>query len=299
MAGLALIAENHLGVSTSMVTTSGFDAHPLFLGDKVQVAMLGTTSGPWCVMGTGPAEELGGGPYRAIVGYTSFSMDVVVLDKSGIKTFKDLEGKTVGIGVSGLPWLQGSWDALVGGYELDASKIRSEWFDDFGAAFDALKSGAFDALFMPAEHPNSAYVELFSNFPGRLLDYTEPGLSKTLELALEGLNIPALIPGGTYSTMPDAYHAFGGGSFISVQAYLPDDFIYELTKAAFDYQDEWSRMHISANEISVDKAKATLTFCPFHPGAIQYYKDIGVWTDEMDQMQADYLAKLPPESRYP
>lgn len=299
MAGLGMIIQKHLDVSTRIQTTMGFDAHLLFKSDQIQIAMLGTTSGPMCLMGTGPAAETGAAPYRAILGYTTTTMDTIVLDRSGIKTFKDLEGNTVGIGPKAIPFIQTAWDDLVEAYGLDADSITLAWYDSPGEAYDALKAGTFDAVFGVAEHPSADYIELFSSFPGRLLDHTEPYLTNLLAIADVGMNVPSMIPGGTYSTMPNDYHTFGGGSFISAQAYLSDDFVYEVVKSAFKYQDEWTDVHGSAIEINADKVNVLLNFCLFHPGAIKYYKEIGIWTSAMDQKQADWLTKIPPEAQYP
>jgi uncharacterized protein len=56
---------------------------------------------------------------------------------------------------------------------------------------------------------------------------------------------------------------------------LPDDLVYKIVKAVFDHRQELESFHPAAKETlpaNVDRD----TFLPFHPGAMRYYREIGV-----------------------
>jgi len=66
--------------------------------------------------------------------------------------------------------------------------------------------------------------------------------------------------------------------------------VYQVTKAIFDNLPEWNSVHPIAKQWTL--ARATQVFvAPYHPGAIRYYKEKGVWTDALEAKQQAFLAK--------
>ena len=64
-------------------------------------------------------------------------------------------------------------------------------------------------------------------------------------------------------------------NFIVGREDLPDELVYQLIKAVFENQPRLLKAHLAAKETipqNVDKN----TFMPFHPGAVRYYREIGV-----------------------
>ena len=83
------------------------------------------------------------------------------------------------------------------------------------------------------------------------------------------------IAAGTYRTQDKDYITFGVYNFAIGRADLPDDLVYQLVKAVFENQPRLLKAHSAAIETlpqNVDKD----TFLPFHPGAVRYYREIGI-----------------------
>lgn len=97
----------------------------------------------------------------------------MVLEESGIKTPKDLEGKTVGIATGSAQFQQ--WPAFVKGAGLDAAKIRVVNVDGAGAS-PALISGQINAVggfaqgYIPA-------IEIRGKKPVRAFYYADEGVT--------------------------------------------------------------------------------------------------------------------------
>jgi TRAP transporter TAXI family solute receptor len=86
---------------------------------------------------------------------------------------------------------------------------------------------------------------------------------------------PSLIPAGTYPSLTTDYRSFGLYNFAIVNEALPDDLVYKIVKAVFEHHQELVEAHPAAKETiaaNVDRD----TFLPFHPGAVRYYREIGV-----------------------
>jgi hypothetical protein len=78
------------------------------------------------------------------------------------------------------------------------------------------------------------------------------------------------------------------GTFAATRADVPDDLIYEFTKAFFENIEQFYPVHASAKEYTVAGSLEEPTI-PFHPGAIRYYKEIGAWTPELEKKQMELL----------
>ena len=75
--------------------------------------------------------------------------------------------------------------------------------------------------------------------------------------------------------MDNDYVTVGVYNFVIGRADLPNDLVYQLVKTVFENQPRLVKAAPTASETlpqNVDKN----TFMPFHPGAIRYYREIGI-----------------------
>jgi TRAP-type uncharacterized transport system substrate-binding protein len=75
------------------------------------------------------------------------------------------------------------------------------------------------------------------------------------------------------------------GINVVASTHMPDHVAYTLVKAWWDYHKELWPIHAQlkgwAPELFIQKS-ATIAY---HPGAINFYKEKGVWTAEQDRWQ--------------
>jgi TRAP-type uncharacterized transport system substrate-binding protein len=64
---------------------------------------------------------------------------------------------------------------------------------------------------------------------------------------------------------------------------MSDDLVYQMMKALYDHQKEKDAIHPQARQWSLENmfrgADYTTKYIPFHPGAIKYLKEKGVWKE--------------------
>jgi hypothetical protein len=71
---------------------------------------------------------------------------------------------------------------------------------------------------------------------------------------------------------------------------LPEDLVYEVMKAIFDHVEELLPIHPVA-KVWVANPLASAVF-PYHAGAVKYYKERKLWTDELEQKQKGLLTEV-------
>jgi uncharacterized protein len=64
-------------------------------------------------------------------------------------------------------------------------------------------------------------------------------------------------------------------NFGVARADLPDDLVYQLVKAVFENQPRLVKATSTASD-TLPQNVVKDTFLPFHPGAVRYYREIGI-----------------------
>jgi hypothetical protein len=86
---------------------------------------------------------------------------------------------------------------------------------------------------------------------------------------------PSKIAAGTYHGLEKDYVTIGVYNFAIGRADLPDDLVYQLVKAVFENQPRLVKASPAASD-TLPRNVVKDTFLPFHPGAVRYYREIGI-----------------------
>jgi TRAP transporter TAXI family solute receptor len=203
---------------------------------------------------------------RALFPIPSLTMHFVVSQKSGIKSFADMAGKTILIGKGSFGATEGTKYLTDLGLDGKVTLANVE----LSNAVSALKDGQIDGFVTAGSFPAPNVVEAAASMPINILSLGDDIRATAKSVAKRKALI---IPKGTYAGQTEDVMT----TTLEVVAYattkMSNDAAYELTKI---YWEEKAKMG-STNPWwnGVDKTYLNAIMGPIHPGAEKYYKEIG------------------------
>jgi uncharacterized protein len=267
---LAQILTEKLGIAVNPLPTQG-SIHNVKLIDSggAQIGM--TTMGVGLEGWNGTGDWTGGKQFRnmrALFPMYDTPFQAVALQRSGITTLAQLDKKRVSAGPR----------AGTGGTYVPAIlKVLGISAEIINGSFDSmaieLLAGRHDAFTTLTGAPVPAIQKIEAKEPIQLISLSSEQID-AIRKAMPELN-PSKIVSGTYRLLEKDCVTIGMFNFAIGRADLPDDSVYQLVKAVFESQPRLLKAHPAARE-TLSQNVVKNTFLPFHPGAVRYYREIGV-----------------------
>jgi TRAP transporter TAXI family solute receptor len=288
--GLGKMIEMYLDVPVAITNSSGAEetARLINTGDA-HLGFITPDVGNDAERGLNHFEELGPVPIRAVIQDYPLTWNILTMEGSGIESVADLKNKVGYYTRRGSPVQERIFDNVLDAYGLTREDLKATLIYDTDEEWqDALKVGKIDFTTDMGVHPTAKYEEMAITHPLKAIEIDDAHMEKIQQKLpwVFGTNIP----GGTYKTMPEDIQVATVSIYIAIHADMPEDFVYELTKMVWENFDEFAAIHPVAALFSPEAVERT-NFA-YHEGAIKYYKEIGLWTEELDERQARILAEI-------
>jgi len=148
-------------------------------------------------------------------------------------------------------------------------------FQGYGPTVDALQNGAIVGAGIPGGPPVSVITRAFAQMGDKmkLLEFTPEQAAKA-----DGGNdlyYAYVLPANTYPGQTKDIHTVAQPNFLGVNADVPDEDVYLVTKTIYENLDFLQNIHKATKAMALEKAIAGLP-APLHPGAAKFYKEKGV-----------------------
>ena len=222
---------------------------------------------------TGTSLFEGEDPYEnfsAVAGLYDETVQIITCDES-IKSVADLAGKTVTVGDED------------SGVEFNARQILEAYglsFDDitavnasFGESAYGLEKGKFDAAFVVAGTPTTAFEELAESDKISLVSLDEEHVAALMD----GYDFytETVIPGGTYTGVDEDTVTVSVRATLVASNDVSEEAVYELLKAMFDNKDALAEKQAKFESLNAEEAVQGMSV-PLHAGAKKYYEEQGI-----------------------
>ncbi|MBT2774934.1 TAXI family TRAP transporter solute-binding subunit [Halomonas sp. ISL-60] len=196
---------------------------------------------------------------------TPFS--IAALSSSGIESISDIpDGARIGFGPAAST-SDTYFPAILETLGVNFDRRNGGWSDLGGQ----LQDGLLDVVAFAAGIPIPAVSQLEVQTDVNIIEFNEEELATVLE------NFPVAeftIPASTYTTLEEDARAVSMWNFAIAGCDLPEDFVYEVTKATMENNDRMRSVHRSAETTIPENIKHN-TVLPFHPGAARWYEENG------------------------
>lgn len=211
---------------------------------------------------------------------------------ANIKTFADLKGKRLAL-VAGNPSVNVKCEAYLGFGGLTLKDVEVVMFPTYGAAMSSIAAGQSDAtcttttpsqMYELAESPRGIRwlgapasdtagwerMKAIAPFFGPTVETVGAGISKDKPMDIMSYRYPLLV----------------------VRADMSEDDVYNFMKGL----DETYDMYKDATKVmprwKLSDSGTPPADAPFHPGAIKFLKEKGIWTDEHQKWNDARLKRL-------
>lgn len=215
---------------------------------------------------------------RALLVLYPNRMHVVSVESGGIKSMADLKGKHVSTGSPGSATEVMAFRLLeAAGLDKDKDVKRER----LGAAesVNAMKDRKIDAFFWVGGLPTAAVTDL-ANSPGMKIAMVEHGVYvDNMNQKYGKIYFKDSIPKSTYAGMQVDNQIASVANILFVNASMPDKEAYTIVKTIFDKLPELVSVHAEYKNIKLEAQKTSAAVVPYHPGALQYFKEKGTKLD--------------------
>lgn len=201
---------------------------------------------------------------------------LVVLKDSPIKGITDLKGKRIVPGDRGWGTTE-LVEALMATAGMPAEKFKAEGgtisYTSITDRSKALQDRNVDAIFIPAQVNFPDLMAVQQAIGIRVIGFPADVVDRTLA-TMPGL-IRSAVPKGLYGVVDQELPSPGFLQQLIVDADLSEELVYRITKLWWTRIKEIHEIAPGMDQANVKMAMEHATI-PFHPGAVRYYKEVGV-----------------------
>ena len=194
---------------------------------------------------------------------------------SDVETIEDLRGERVGVGPAGA-----GFEYFVGPL-LAAHGLTYDDFSPLNAtqsgAVDLIADGSAAAVFVGGAVPTASITQASASQDIHFIPYDEDVRRQLIDEYL--FFGPATIPAGTYRGQDEPFEGLDVGSMhLITAAGVSDELVYNVTKTLYEQRTSVVEKHAAGRAINPANVVRD-TGTEFHPGAVRFYQEIGIWPD--------------------
>lgn len=290
--GFAKVVTSHTPIKASDRPFTGYMAWvPLMNAGELDMGILNSPESVAAYMGEGPYKQ----PLkniRLVSSGASILLSYVVRADSNIKTMADLKGRRVAIDRASYTTKQQN-EMVIAAAGLDLKKdITAVPVAGVAELMSGIMDGRADAGWGSV---GSSQVKEVAGRVGGLrwlsvCSSPDDTAAKFIKEKKTGSRIVYIKAGQDPDVKNDAW-VIGIVIYLATNKNLSDQAVYEVAKAAWQNQKELEAIHPIFKEWTPNNVVSPDVAIPYHSGAIRFYKEVGAWSDAMDQLQKQLLAR--------
>ena len=290
--------EGHTSMKAKVIPLSGPVAWmPMMLTKEMDIGLCNSTDAFWGYFANQDTfsriSKGKGFPLRLIMVATGNDVSIAVPNNSGIKSLKDLKGKRIAGGFTAAPSCQLQMLAALANVGLTGNDVKLVPVAGPAPAVRAVIDGQADASgTVTTGMPE--FAELEAAVGATILPFDTSPEAKARALEQYPIGWFQQQKGGVYPGIAVDGWFLHYENYVVCREDMPENAVYDILNTMWDNYKETFPIHIKFVEWTPDTFTSKMQTVPYHPGAIKFFKEKGVWTPEMEKTQQSLLAKTVP-----
>jgi TRAP transporter TAXI family solute receptor len=287
--------ENHTPIKHWIVQPLGGAKTwaPMLKKNKAHIAIYAAPQSLKVFLGEAEYKDMGPTPIRSITMGHQYMMVFWTTKDRGINSIADLKGKVVYSKRAGAPFIHNMATNQLASAGLSDKDLKAAMTTpSIAQAAKALIEGRIDAIMYPVVpgavmQINEAKGEtVFVNLTKKQADFVAermPGF------------FPAVVKANDprFRNKKEVRWAMYYRTGIYCPANLDPEIVYGVTKAIIEHHDDWKDSHPQAKYWGLKDNPVTASGRPpYHEGAIKYFKEKGIWTEEAQAYDKALLKRV-------
>ena len=260
---------------------------PLVQTGEIEAGVLGGLESRDAYAGTDPFPQKMDN-LRALIVVNRSNFQFFTRAADGMTSVADLAGKKVVTKFRAIQSFDQVIQATLASANLTFDDVDGETVAGIVDAIAAVQDGRVDATMVALGIPPLRQAE--AAIPGGIRVLTL-GENEAAVEEVVGLFPSDIAPSPAQPGVVEPIRAVSFATYINVGAQLSDDEAYEMAKI---FHDNWAQVQESLPPLRGMKAEwmvpATLSH-PFHPGAVKFFTEAGMWTPDLQAQQDALLAQ--------
>jgi TRAP transporter TAXI family solute receptor len=286
-AALADLVSKHTDKTGKLVTAAGAAVWmPMMENREVDVGVISHYEAWLGANGKDPFPK----PYdvRLMLIGGGINVGLYVREDSPIGSFDDLAGKRIGGQYAGAPAIHVYAQAEIANAGLEWTDMEvSPRASLYAGQREDVSEQRLDVFY--ASVGSGITTELDSTIGIRFLglDESPEAIARMREVYPV---VVAKVPAGPPGIKRDILMTYLPVYAIA-HAGVDEDTVYQTVKAVWEHNEEFRSANAKLKGWTIDRFVSPDAIVPYHEGAIRFFKEKGVWTDEMQKRQDQLLAQ--------
>lgn len=207
---------------------------------------------------------------------------------SGLERIEDLRGKRVVITYRAMAALEQLHEAILATGGLDEDDVQSVIVAGLPEATRMLTEDRADAI--PIGIGTALGLQVHSAIPGGVRFLTMGQDEEKLAEGMPGSHVATLMPEQINVGADEPVKVANVVDYLNASTHMPDDMAYTVIKTIHENWETLRQEYAPMRSMPAEAIAPSDNFHPYHPGAIRYYKEIGLWTESHERNQERLLA---------
>lgn len=221
-------------------------------------------------------------------GEGAISVGFLVRKDSGINSFKDIAGKRVSSDFGGHLSIMNGVEASLDIAGLDWNEVKAVPVAGANDGIEALVNGRLDVTWASLGQPAAREADTQIGVRYLPVPQTEEAEAIYQRRVFPGARLAVAKPGSTPGVVEPT-------PMLSYDAYLvghkglSDKQVKQALEALWNNAEELPKFHRSLQGFTNEAAVTGAPVLPYHPAAVEFYREKGVWNDKAEARQQELL----------